>query len=301
MTQILGINGIKGNLPTGVGFVILPDNVDIQEYKDDVYRSGRITIYGGYGHSNFNNVLIDRETLQRVRFPKKSGEMGTPVVWVNIPKHNEVVVVAALKYDEDYFSLSEFRKRTTAYDEEGNFVDIDLDAKKGKITITGSGKTKRQEIEINLNSRDNDSVFKILIDGELLAKATDRMVFVSEKLIDLSTTTLAGIVNSRIRLNGESEDERLTYEDDFENKINSKKDFLEFRADKSSKINFGDGNEKVVLGDTLKKILEEYDDALAKMTVPTAFGPSGTRINDAEFRKVRSKFEDFLSKLTNTD
>lgn len=299
--EILGIKGIPSeNLPCGVGFVIIPNNVDIKTYKEDVYRSGRISIYGGYGHSNFYNVLIDREVLQRVKFPEKTGEMGSPVVWINIPKHNEPIVIACLKYDEDFHSTSEFRSRTTRGND-GNLVDFDLDGKKGKATLNIVGNAKSDgELEINISSLNHKGKFKLIVDGRILEKTSDSTIRISEKQMISAVTDKKGITKAKFELNSESE-YRLDYEDEFENKIRSTEDKLNIRADKSKKIDFGDGSEPLVLAKTLKSILDEYDDALAKMTVPTAFGPSGTRINDSEFRAVRAKFEEFFSKLTNSD
>lgn len=299
--EILGIKGIPSeNLPCGVGFVIIPNNVDIKTYKEDVYRSGRISIYGGYGHSNFYNVLIDREVLQRVKFPEKTGEMGSPVVWINIPKHNEPIVIACLKYDEDFHSTSEFRSRTTRVND-GNLVDFDLDGKKGKATLNIVGNAKSDgELEINISSLNHKGKFKLIVDGRILEKTSDSTIRISEKQMISAVTDKKGITKAKFELNSESE-YRLDYEDEFENKIRSTEDKLNIRADKSKKIDFGDGSEPLVLAKTLKSILDEYDDALAKMTVPTAFGPSGTRINDSEFRAVRAKFEEFFSKLTNSD
>jgi hypothetical protein len=299
--NILGINGLQAeNDVAGVGFVIIPENVDIDLYKEDVYRSGRISIYGGYGHANFYNILIDREALQRVRFPEKSGEMGSPVVWVNMPKHNEPIVVSTLKYDEDFHSLSEFRNRTT-HETEGNLVDFDLDAKKGKVTLNIVGNdTTNGEFEVNINSRNGKGGLKIIVNGKTIERVSDSILKISEKQVANVVTNKKGVVVASVQLNSQ-EKERFTYEDEFGNAVIATEEKFNIRADKSSKIDFGDGAEPVVLAKTLKGILDEYDDAFKKATFPTPMGPTGTRINEAEFKKVRDKFEDFFSKLTNTD
>lgn len=299
--EILGIKGIpSSNLPCGVGFVIIPNNVDIKSYKEDVYRSGRVSIYGGYGHSNFYNILIDREVLQRIVFPTETGKMGSPVVWINLPKHNEPIIIASLKYDEDFKSLSEFRSRTTR-GTEGNLVDLDLDGKRGKasLNIVGNNNSKG-ELEITINSVNNNGLLKLIVNGKILEKSSDAVIRISEKQMVNSVVNKKGIMVSKLELNSEAP-ERFYFEDEFGNKITSSEDQFNVRADKSKKINFGDGKEPLVLAQTLKDILDEYDDALDKLTVPTAFGPSGTRINKTEFKAVRDKFETFFSQLTNSD
>lgn len=296
--EILGIKGLPSeNLHAGVGYVIIPKNVDPEVYKEDVYRSGRISIYGGYGHSNFYNILVDRDVLQRIIFPKKVGEMGTPVVWVNIPKHNEPIVIAALKYDEDFHSLSERRYRITK-EYEGNIVDLDMDGKKARMTlnVTSNNKTKSQFI-INIGGVNADGLLKVKVNGKIWVQSTDDAIVSSQKLVGVVVTNTEGVIQGKMVLNALG----LTYQDIFKNSIVITEQSMNFRADGSKKINFGDGSEKAILGNTLLKIMERYDDAGKAMTFNTAFGPTSTRINESAFAEIRKDFETILSKLVNLD
>ena len=57
----------------------------------------------------------------------------------------------------------------------------------------------------------------------------------------------------------------------------------------------------MVLGDTLKKILEELIDAINSLTVSTPHGPSGTPLNAATFSSIKGKLDTILSQISNTD
>lgn len=301
--NVLGIRGIsETNLSAGIGFIIIPENIDIDLYKEDVFRTGRVSIYGGYGHSNFHNVLVDRDVIQRINFPNKVGEFGTPVVWINIPKHNEPIIIACLKYDDVFHSISENRSRITRIKDEKT-VDLDLNANNSKVILNvKSDEDTKGEIEIILNSINHDGIYKILIDGKILEKSTDSTIRFSEKEIVHGIIDKNGKLLSKLELKyDEQNNEFFVYDDVNKNKIIINKNKINIRADESSKIDFGEGSEKAVLGDTLKKLMEEYDDAFSRMTIPTAFGPSGTRLNELEFKAVRDKFEQFLSKLVNLD
>lgn len=295
MEEVLGIKGVKGKLPCGVGFVIIPKNLDIEEYKKDVYLSGRISIYGGYGHPNFYNILIDRDTLQRIKFPKDSSSFGSPVVWINIPKHDEPVVIASLKYDEEFFELSENRRRFTLTDKTKS-LDFDLDAKKGKISLSGNGGKGKMEFDINISNDFENAIFRVNIEGETLIRSSKRIIAISEEKIEIGVSNKSGILKNKVSL--KSEGETLRIEDQYGNSISVDEDRINF---KSKEIINGEGNEKAVLGDTLKSILDRYDEALGRMTVPTALGPSGTRINEVEFKSIKEDFEKILSKLVKLD
>lgn len=256
--EILGIKGIpSSNLPCGVGFVIIPNNVDIKTYKEDVYRSGRVSIYGGYGHSNFYNILIDRDVLQRIVFPTETGKMGSPVVWINLPKHNEPIIIASLKYDEDFKSLSEFRSRTTR-GTEGNLVDLDLDGKKGKASLNVVGnKNSKGELEITVNSVNNNGLLKLIVNGKILEKSSDTVIRISEKQMVNAVVNKKGIIVSKLELNSEAP-ERFYFEDEFGNKLTSSasgftidaKDGQQIFLDNSGAITINCGSNQIQISDS---------------------------------------------------
>ena len=60
----------------------------------------------------------------------------------------------------------------------------------------------------------------------------------------------------------------------------------------------GSGEEKSILGETLKGKLEELIDEINKITVPTGVGPSGTPINAAALESISTGLSDILSVKT---
>lgn len=306
----IGVREIpSGNLSAGVGFVIIPTGVDPTEYKEDCYRTGRCSIYGGYGHGYFHSVLIDREVLQRIKFPTQPGEHGTPVVWINIPKHNEPIVVACLKHEDDFHPLQEFQKRTTRVSDTGNMVDIDMNPANATLTITvrseQAEKVPRIVFRASGNAGEPTAQFIVESDGEYLLNASKRAVFLSNDKIEIGVTGVDRKTRARVVLNSnlEEETERLLYEDEFNNKVYINENRIQIKAEDSKKIIFGeeDSAEPMVKGDTLVGKLEEIIDGITQLTVPTAFGPSGTPVNSATFIQIKQQLKDILSELTNTD
>lgn len=300
--NILGIKGIPSeNLSAGVGFIIIPKDIDSNKYKEDVYRTGRVSIYGGYGSSNFYDVIIPKNCLQEIVFPDDSNSKGSPVVWINIPKHNEPIVVSVLKYDEEFYSLSENRFRVTRTSKD-SMIDLDLDSDKSKLFLNVSNldESKNSNLEINISDINGDGTLKVLIEGKFLKRATGDIISLSGGNNALAVSDSSGKVKAKLELSS-NKSNKLEYEDEDGNIISCSDSLVNIRADKSSNVSFGDGNEKAVLGDTLVAILEEYDEEFSRMTVNTAFGPSSTRINDSEFVKIKDKFKDVLSKLVNLD
>lgn len=306
--EIIGTKGIPtGNLACGVGHIIIPAGVDPNDYTEDVYRTGRVSISGGMDHPHFHNCLIDREVLQRIKIPSVVGKLGSPIVWINLPKHNEPIIIATLKHEDDFHPLSENQKRTTRVSNLGDMVDIDMNPENGILTITVLGKNQEKipRIHFRIAGTQSDGQFIVESDGDYLMRASNKVVQMSDKTFELGVNGIDGVSKARIKMNSndEEETERFIYEDEWGNKVYINENRIQIKAEDSSKIVFGeeDSAEPMVKGETLVGKIEEIIDAITQLTVPTAFGPSGTPINSATFIQIKSQLDTILSELTNTD
>lgn len=229
------VKGIKNeNDFCGIGFIIIPDGVDPEIYKKDCYRNGRISIFGGYGHSNFYDIHIDSEVLQEIEFPKIGDKYGTPVVWINIPKHNQPIIVASITYDQNISNASEFARKFTKIFKQ-NIVNFEMDAKEGKMSLSVNSNTKRAQFEIFVNSKNNDSEMIIKVEGETIIHTSGRTIVLSEKSVEQVITNKRGIVIARTILNSEGE-QRFIYEDEFKNEIIASKDNITITKNKNATI-----------------------------------------------------------------
>lgn len=298
--NILGTKGIIGeNLSSGVGFVIIPPGVDIEIYKEDCFASNTVSITGfDFGH--IHNVPVDKEVMQTLEFPKKIGEMGSPVVFVNIPKHNVPIIVACLKNEKDVFKTHERKTRKTK-SSGSKVVDLDMDADDARISISANGDELIPAIiELLVKGNNSKNYLKVEVDGTTFIKSKGRILMISNSMHELVVLNKKGIVTGKLKLSSELE-ERLFYEDEFGNKVSISKDKINIRADKSSKIQFGEGKEDIALAETLISKLKDYDKALGQLRVPTAFGPSGTRLNSNQFTDVIKNLDEIRSKLIKSD
>ena len=74
-----------------------------------------------------------------------------------------------------------------------------------------------------------------------------------------------------------------------------------FLESPSIKIGSNNASESMVLGDTLKGILEELINAINALTVPTPVGPSGPPINAPQFSGISAKLQTMLSAITKVE
>lgn len=151
-------------------------------------------------------------------------------------------------------------------------------------------------------------------DEQKIFESTKNFVFgldEDKKQIDLSVDDGWSILlkagnNGKIRIVAEdpiTEEEGLTTNIDVEFVTGHSGTFtidsggkIKIGSDDGVEIKAGvDSLEKMVLGETLKGLLEGLIDAITALTVPTAVGPSGTPINAADFMQIKADLANMLS------
>lgn len=282
---------------SGIGYVVIPDVEDLtrEEFIKLCYKTETICLDGGLGYGLFYDVSVDREVMKSIVFNKKKGKHGSPVVWLKIPQWQKPVVIAILKYENDTFQSDEGElnhERT----ENGNSIYTSMSAKTGTVDLNvmanGKGNGK---ININLTSSTNNGELNVYIQGKSKIHSNDEIKIISDKKFIL--TVVDENSKDRVFISYEK-DKGYTYKDEFNNELNCKSGLVEI---KSKKINHNNGNEPMVLGNTLVKKLSEILDAISKLTVFTALGPSSTPINTPEFNAIKKLINEIKSELSYLD
>jgi len=276
----------------GVGFIVIPEDVDKKTYVKNCYRTCRVSINGGYGHGIYRGIHIPMDVIQQIKFPDDYKSFGSAVVWVKDGQSGQPVVIACLVEEDDYYSLgsNKFRK---VVKNGNNIVDLFMDGNKSslQINITDDGNNP-SEVIVKLGGKNKKSVFKILSDNEINLSADNKINLLTDNEIYLESSLEDKIVSLKFNQDG------ILYKDSFENEIAVKDGEINI---KSKKINFGEGKSQVVLGNELIKLLEDLCSACSSITVPTPAGPSGIPVNAAQFTVIKGQLKSTLSDLTSTD
>jgi hypothetical protein len=290
----IAVNSENGS--AGIGYITIPDNdnTDRDQFVEDCYRSNTVALLGGINHSFFCDVSIDKEVLKSIEFPKNKGQMGSPVVWVNIPSYNKPIVIAVLKCNGDYYLNAE-GEWNLSREFNGNHIDISAKSKEGVLNfsvIATGGKIKFNIIDANKNGE-----FNIYVKGKSQIHATEETQIISDKKIQFAVVDEDS--KNRVVITYER-DRGFTYIDEYSNEINIKDGQIQFKSDK---INHNDGNEPMVLGNTLKGIVSDLCDAISALTVTCAGpgNPSSPPVNLAQFTVIKTKLKTMLSKKSNLD
>ena len=297
MKNDIGIVSPQNNIGTaGVGFVVVPQGVDRQEYIDDCYHTNTVTISGGMGYGYFCNVNVDVNTMQLLEFPSNVGRdiRGTAVVWVKDSVHNVPVIVACLRKQEDFYILQENQylvKRKT----QTTSVLLYADGSQAQYEVNIVGDREHPSLmDIKITSENADSVFNLYVDKELNVSSRKKINIVSESELNVNIKE-DGDVKTEITY---KQGEGFHYKDEFGNEIKCKDGEINIISDK---INHNNGNEPMVLGDKLETLLNDILDAIMQLTVVTPVGTSSVPVNTAVFGQIKARVNQIKSSKSNLE
>lgn len=293
--DVIGIRNLDTGIGSaGVGFVVVPSEVDRVQYINDCYRTNTLTINGGKGYGYFSGVHADINVMQNIKFPTDEENRGTPVVWVKDAVSQLPVIVAVLRKQGDYYSLDENQYRLKRGTETRN-VEIFVDGNTAGLDITILGdKEEPANIDIKLSSENADSVLNVSCDNEIN--------IIGNKSVNVVTNQKATL---KVKEKGEEKMSLsyelgvgLNYKDEFENEVVAKDGEVDII---SKKINHNSGKEPMVLGDTLAKLLDDMLKAIQAITVISPVGVTSVPVNIADFAAIQAQLDTIKSKISNLE
>jgi hypothetical protein len=312
---------------SGIGYIIIPEGSDPAEYVQRCYRNHSVSIDGGYGTTAMHNVKITEEALNSIKFPTEGKAQGSPVIWIRESFSNKPIIIGVL-FESGTSNLTINGQESIRQEIAGRVAEVFLDALSSRVNITALGdSTNCAEVNVKASSRQRH--------GDLLNMESKDVVKVGgqsyrmnltkdfEVTIDDGKNPILHILSNKDGFNLTDQwnnsitldAEKIYLVDSHGNQIITNEDEVHltdahgneaiFNEDNTqfltTKFNVGQGNEPMVLGDTLVDLLGQLIDAILSMTVLTHVGPSGTPINAATFSAIKSRLKTVLSQLSNTD
>ena len=217
----------------GIGYVIIPNDVNRDEYIQYCYLNESVSIFPETGGISYNNVKISTNCLNNLEFPEKDS-LGSCVVYVLHPTQKIPIIIGVLSKHNESIALN-YKLFKLFKSSKNNSVSIVGDGSNGNlvINVTSDG-DKGGQIIIDINHYNQKGVLRLNVKGD---------IFIISKNIEIETSESLKIKSKSISLNS---DEFL---------IESKKSTI--KGDKlsllSKEVEIGENNlEAAVMGETLK-------------------------------------------------
>lgn len=278
---------------SGIGYIVIPRDVNTAEYVQRCYRNHSVSISGGYDSTYMHGVKITEEALNKIKFPDNDDGLGSAVVWLRDSFTNRAVVIGTLKTAGESDMIQGSQQRIVQETAQ-SVVEMFLDALNCTINISAKGNENIPAV-INIKASsgtDEGDVVNITSKDHIITDSRHIKVNLTE---DFELTINNG-EEDIIHIVGNEEELHIT--DHFKNEAIFNEENVQILTEK---FNVGTGKEQMVLGNTLVNLLSQLIDAILNMTVLTHVGPSGTPVNAAAFSEIKGKLEEALSKLSNTD
>lgn len=209
-----GVNPVQSEARrqhAGVGYVVLSREVVRNEYVENCYRNNALTIRTDKGEI-IKNCFVDKNAWQHIKFPTTNQDVGSSVVWLNIPTLNRCVIVAVLnKKNEVLESVSENTISIGGTSDAGLarlLVDKDL----GIISLFTNSSLEGSGFNIKILNEDFMGLLKAHVQGDIVFEAEGVLsvnttksieLCVSDDTIDDKSTTVKVVKGEGIYVNDE--------------------------------------------------------------------------------------------------
>jgi len=276
--------------PIGVGYICIPSDIPRVEYVTSCLRAGKVGLFTEAGEYLWDTP-IDRQCLQEVIFPDRHGELGSIVVFINMPKHNVPIVIGVINKNDESHDYEE-HKYKLKQETESAFAEIIIDGEGSLITnIQSENKNKPARSTTIVGGRNLPAIILHRLYGQVTEEIT------GDKEVNV-TSSISWIVrdldiDDKVTKWGYKKSTGYDYLDEFENKFKAIKDQMMF--DSKEILHGENATEPAVLGDTLESIIGELLTAIEAITVTTSTGPSSIPVNVAQFETIRAKLATFKS------
>jgi len=263
----------------GYGYIVVPSNVEKDEYIASCYGKERVCIMTEHSSSMVKDCYISKSALRDIVFPDISdgnkNKTGSAVVFVCDDYANKPTIVAVLSKEDESDLLEEFKfqlkKRYVK-----NTVLIEGDAKKGLLSINVEDGEDEGAINITVKGKTG---------GKINIKCQTEVNIETDEKINLHTTGEINL-NTYNSANGE-----------LLSKFNiSGTDVILIPQ---NELKIGEATEPVAMADSLADILGELIDKIGAATVSTLLGAQPL-LNAADIIAVKGRLDEMKSLVTKT-
>lgn len=298
--------------PVAIGYVVVPPDVERAAYVAQCYARNTVTVYTPGGEF-FPRVPVPKNWMSEIEFPAEKGETGSPVLLLNMPRHNEPVVGAVFNSPEQVAQvLGEAKFSLLRRSAGGRYVGIQGDGTRGTLTLTVCGQAQDEgRLQIQVINQAGAGQLDVQVRGDATIRAEGTLSASAGKKLVLG-------VNDKAESEPEmlleyTRGQGLTYVDEWENQLTITADKIQLRRKKDGRTlelndsglslgSPGTSQEPAVLGEQLVNFLGQLLTAIQAIKVPTSQGPSlPGLLNTLDFEQLRATLKQIQSTVVTVD
>ena len=273
---------------SGIGHIVVlsEELMSREKYIVDCYKNSCVSIYIE-GEGVHHRVNCSPDTFNWIYFPEDYKKVGTTIVWVFDKLKGLMYVVSSLVGGSNFETAKEHDFRfIRRFDD--NFVEIVGNPKSKKLDISVHS-DKGSELNIFVTDKEREAKFNIHVNGDIKVKAKQSMRFLSQEdfVIEVENenwvdeksilqVTPGSIGHETSNMSTVVWERKVTKVANKTESLRTKNTIIEELPEemsiKTDKLKLNTGKEKMVLGDSLSRFLEEFVIEVSNAEVVTPMG-----------------------------
>lgn len=178
----------SNRLHSGIGYVVLSREVDREQYISNCYRNNILTIRTNSGEI-IKDCFVSKDVWNSIEFPQSNKDVGSCVVWLNIPIQNKCVIIASLNRKEEVLPQNDVNLSSTGRRSDGTIAEVQYNGNTGAININSDiGDSEGGEgngVFIKVNNLNQLGSFKAYIQGEIDFESESQITYKAAGSIEL--------------------------------------------------------------------------------------------------------------------
>ena len=178
----IGTLSTKKRPSTGIGWIIIPSDIDREEYIRRVYSTGYCMIISDF-NDPIRDVAVPEHLIRNIKFPVLAEERGSLVSWMSIAKSDQVILMGILQAPA---GSSPYKEGTTIdeVDSADTRISKVLSIKDKSYTISIiSDESGEGGFEVKAQGGDKTTSMAFNIDGTASIKSDDKLTIFAENEI----------------------------------------------------------------------------------------------------------------------
>lgn len=300
----------NGRQSSGIGYVIIPTDVDRDAYVESCTRKKTVSILTEQGET-INDVSVGKLAMQFIEFPKLDGnnsrKLGSPVGFVNIPSRNKPLIFDVFDASDEFNVCPEQGFNITKRTSEST-ASVTGNGGTGNMSVASYCKKGDNTLDVSVRSKTITSTLRVVVDGitslfsrKMVKLKSGEGFFFEVKDEEKDNTTSSQNVYARLSFDNPK------FKLEIGNVNPSTLEFIEgetsiFQYDTDTatiypvkKVNMGKGTEAMVLGDTLKTLMDDFITEVSNITTVTLIGVQPV-VNKAALLALKQRTANILSK-----
>jgi len=184
MNSIIDIIGDKINSMAyvGIGYVIIPSDVNREEYISNCFLNETVSIYPESGGISYNNVKVSVNCLNNIEFPEVNDTFGSCVVYLLHPTQKIPIIVGVISKTDESVTLN-YKLFKLSKSLGGNSVTITGDGSNGNLMVSLlSDSADGGQLIIDVNSYSKTGVVKLRVTGNIFIISNNIDIKVRENI-----------------------------------------------------------------------------------------------------------------------